>query len=492
MSEVERLVGKILQERPDLSETDIRRLIDEKKQRLKGLITDLAAAYMLASEFGVKVGETVPKMRIADVVSGLGDVTLTGRVVFIYPIIEGKPIKVRRILLADNSGKIRATFWGEKIATIDHFREGDIVRITHAYVRPGLDGKPEINVGDRATVQINPSDANDGEYPTVHALLKKLRDVTPNDTNVFTIGMIEDRIPAKVFLRKGREGKVARALLRDETGTIIASFWDEKADELERIDPGKWIEIKNARARRAPDGSAELRAGRSSRVEVLEKPPIELPAYTKISELKVGTRSVNVVARVVAISTERIPSVLIDDGSGTIRLNLWNEAAGIIEKVKIGDVLLIRSANVRSRLSRLSLVLGRFGSISINPSLPPSASPPPVTGRLTKIIDVRNGQRNITVEGRVVESPAVRQVMTMRGEIVDVASFRVRDDTGVVRVSVWRDLVAKVRNLPVGSKLRIQNVFARIGLEGKVELSSTIFTGIKVFLSKHKPEKTYR
>ena len=479
--EVTRIVQRILKERPDLSEADVFRMIDERKQRLGGgLTSDLAAAYMLTSELGIEMEKTTPAVRVAGVIPGLNDVTVTGRIIFLYPAPKGKAVNVQRAILADKSGSIRVAFWREGMKLISGVREGDIVRIHHAYTRLGLDGKPEINVGGRATVQVNPADAPDGEYPTVESFFKKLGEITPDDKRAFAVSVIEERLPAKRFLRRGEEGKLIRATLRDETGAVTACFWDDKADEVEKIEVGRWVRIMNARVRTALDGSVELHIGRATKVRVLDKPPAVFPICTRISKLQIGMRSVNVIGRVIAVSTARIPSLLLDDGSGIIPLNLWGERAHILDKVKIGDVLLVKSADVRSRFDRPFLVLSRLGSVSLNPDLPASMTPPPVTERTTKIHQIREGQRNITVEGEIVEPPVSRQVVTMKGDVVTVASFKMSDETGTIRVSVWRDLANEIKDLPIGRRLRIRNMLARIGLGGKVELSSTIFTSIEL------------
>jgi ssDNA-binding replication factor A large subunit len=71
-----------------------------------------------------------------------------------------------------------------------------------------------------------------------------------------------------------------------------------------------------------------------------------------------------------------------------------------------------------------------------------------------------------------------------------VASLRIRDQTGEIRVSLWRRLADKTEKLPLGTGLRIRNAFVRIGFNGSLELSSRSITEIE-FLEEagEEPEK---
>jgi replication factor A1 len=97
------------------------------------------------------------------------------------------------------------------------------------------------------------------------------------------------------------------------------------------------------------------------------------------------------------------------------------------------------------------------------------------------------GLGNAIVRGIISEEPTIRTVTTRDGQEVDVASFRIRDQTGEVRVSLWRDLVEKVRNLPLEADIRVKNVYVRTGFDGSLELSSKSTTEVEV-LSKSEEE----
>ncbi|MEM2017398.1 MAG: OB-fold nucleic acid binding domain-containing protein, partial [Nitrososphaerota archaeon] len=92
----------------------------------------------------------------------------------------------------------------------------------------------------------------------------------------------------------------------------------------------------------------------------------------KIGELTPRSRGVNLVAKVVSKSPERIVSsqydqtehrlseVLIADETGAINLVLWDDK---VDSVNEGDVVRIVNGFVKLFRGRMQLNLGRFGTI---------------------------------------------------------------------------------------------------------------------------------
>jgi len=84
----------------------------------------------------------------------------------------------------------------------------------------------------------------------------------------------------------------------------------------------------------------------------------------------------------------------------------------------------------------------------------------------------------LTVEGVVSDEPLIRQVATEKGETVNVASFTLRDDTGLAKVTLWREQATAATRLRPGTRLRIVGVSVRPGFTGQLELSTLPFTKI--------------
>lgn len=86
MSGIERIIERILALRPELTREAVLMMIEEEKRRAGGLLTDEAAAHIVASTLGARSGRRVEaEMKIGRLTSGLGDVSITGRVIHIFP-----------------------------------------------------------------------------------------------------------------------------------------------------------------------------------------------------------------------------------------------------------------------------------------------------------------------------------------------------------------------------------------------------------------------
>ena len=94
----------------------------------------------------------------------------------------------------------------------------------------------------------------------------------------------------------------------------------------------------------------------------------------KIKELKSGMRRVDITANVVEKSSTRevrsrykdetyhVADAVITDGTGTIKLTLWNEQ---IDQVNIDDTVKIENGYTRSFRGEIQLNVGKYGKLSV-------------------------------------------------------------------------------------------------------------------------------
>ena len=98
---------------------------------------------------------------IAELTTGMWDVDIEGKVVTVYDVTDfttkdGRDGRVRNVILADESGKTRVTFWNDDVDKIEKIKEGDVIKILHGYVKEGFRGGVEFQVGRKAEIHINP------------------------------------------------------------------------------------------------------------------------------------------------------------------------------------------------------------------------------------------------------------------------------------------------------------------------------------------------
>ena len=390
----EDVVERILSSRRDLTRDKILRLIEEKKASAEGFFTDEAAARMVASDLAIEIPiePLKPRIEIMNLISGLNDVTVTGRTITVYPpktftrpdMTEGR---VARLLIADRTGTLRIVLWDEKTSIVENgkLEQGQIAKFSHGYIRKGFDGKLELHIGSQGEIQTSPPDANESTYPLLTQFLKKIGEITKEDRETNIVGTVQHVYPVSTFKRQdGTDGKVRRLRLGDETGRITAVFWNQKVDELGDVKREEYLQIMGARIRERLNGRVELHVENKTQIKLLtEKPP---------------------------------------------------------------------------HLRRL----------------------PALSDQFTKIAEVKESTEPINVEGTIETNPTIREVTTSRGEKVMVASFQLRDKTGKIWVSVWRGLVDVVKDLKAGTRIRIKNAYVRKGFSNQLELTSRSLTSIEV------------
>lgn len=161
--DLDETIREILVFRSDLNRKEIIEMIEKKKEGVCNFLTDETAARIVASELGLKVLQKPVqlKIQIKDLIPGLNDVTIRGYVISIYPSKTFKRRdwtkgKLASILVSDKTGTLRVVLWDNKTEIIENgkIQKKQKIRISHGYVRLGLDGNPELHLGDKSTIDI--------------------------------------------------------------------------------------------------------------------------------------------------------------------------------------------------------------------------------------------------------------------------------------------------------------------------------------------------
>jgi replication factor A1 len=506
---LDEVVQLILSVRIDLTREEVLRLVEEKKREAEGYFTDEGAARVVASDLGVDVPQKLfrSQVLIRDLISGLSDVTVTGRVIIVYPPkvfprSDGTRGKVARLLIADESGMLKVALWDEKadLAEAGKIEGGQVVRFSHGYTREGINVKLELHIGLRGDIQVSPPEAVEREYPPVTNFFQKIREITKEHMRVNVLGVVERVNPPSAFKRRdGKEGKVQRVQLRDESGRITMVFWDQKAEELGDIEKGAYLQVMDAEVKRNLDGQLEIHTRNGTQIEKIrgESPRLgPLPfRFLKIRELKTKMRDIDLLAKVTHTGEirefprrygemGRVATLIIGDETGSIRLNLWEDKVETAKKIQSGDILLLQGAYTRERFGELNLNLGQKGSLTLNPNIAEAEGLRLLEGRITPIKELKQEGGPITVEGTIATTPTIREIVTAKGQRVKVASLDLEDETGKIRVSLWRKLADQVENLKAEDKIRIENAYVKRGLSDQLELTSSILTMVKPLSSK--------
>ncbi|ACX73061.1 nucleic acid binding OB-fold tRNA/helicase-type [Methanocaldococcus vulcanius M7] len=322
--------------------------------------------------------EIKDKYKIEELIPGTNAV-IEGEVISVFPIKEFKKSdgsfgKLKSITVKDDSGTVRITLWDDLAET--EVEKGDIVRV-EGYVKEGYYGGVECSANNIEILE-------KGERKDVDEVdIEKLSEYNDGDM-VDVKGRVIAISNKKRVNLGGREAEVQDIILQNGTGKVRVSFWGDKTSLLDNIREGDAVKIKNCRIKTYYDreGNKKVDLVATFGTEVIKDKNIEVPEY-KLDYCKIGDiykrnvdwDDINLIARVLEDygineleidgKIRKVRNLMLDDGSGTIRLTLWDDLAEM--DIKEGDILEINHAYVKEKGDYIDLVLGKYAKITINP-----------------------------------------------------------------------------------------------------------------------------
>jgi ssDNA-binding replication factor A large subunit len=264
----QQIIENILSKHSELTNEKIFAEFELEKQKNGNLIEEKTLWRMIGARYGVESNRKTTfngKLSISDLISGLYNVSIKGRIVAVYPIksFQGdKPGKFANLIISDKNAIIRVILWNEKTGCIDSNKivPGDIILVSQGYTREDSKGKVELHVGKKSEIKILKTDVNLEDYPSIKKFSKKISEITPDLSEVHIIGAVKKIFPIKTFFRNdSSEGLLLRFILYDETGEIPVVAWNKQAEKIKRlIDKNSKLKLVNAKINLASDKSLEL------------------------------------------------------------------------------------------------------------------------------------------------------------------------------------------------------------------------------------------
>lgn len=314
-------------------------------------------------------------------------VNIVGIVTKVRDPMELKESECLQIIeFSDSSSAIRAILWNEN-AGLD-IKKGDIIGIQNGFVEYDSEESVgyRINTDENSRIHVNPK-LEDGLVQflkeSVDISLTDIKDIGEDSTEIDILARVITLFETYSFKTKDDSGIVRSAILADNTGTIKAFFWNEKA-QVPTI--SKAYKIENAIARQTDDGM-ELHIGQGSRMIDGDSLSIEeranlksfeeleslLYASKSIKDLKENDMNIKVIGKIIDVQDTfefeengnvfLVRVIEIEDDTGSIKVNLWDEMADSIytegEFIKIQNPTVVYNKNT----SNLELSVGDNSNI---------------------------------------------------------------------------------------------------------------------------------
>ena len=219
------------------------------------------------------------------------EIDVVGRILSIEDIREferdeNEIGKVRSVMFADESGKVRLSLWNEKAEGA--YEVGEAYRIENARTRMGM-YSVDLNIGGGSRIiRLSEEEASSMFIPKLETLEKTLYDkidicdVEEDETDKILIGRVIEIYDIRNFERDDGEGFVRNIEIADDTGSIIVVLWND--DAKREFEIGQPIKLQNPRFR-YNDNTNRIDANVSGSTSILEPTEAELEKLPSQEEL---------------------------------------------------------------------------------------------------------------------------------------------------------------------------------------------------------------
>ncbi|MGD0978171.1 MAG: OB-fold nucleic acid binding domain-containing protein [Candidatus Bathyarchaeia archaeon] len=326
-----------------------------------------------------------------------------------------------------------------------------------------------------------------GGEATVHVLL--MRDLIPGLNGISVVGRVVAVFSPRAF-NGNRKGRFASLLIADESGVLRVVLWNDKAGLAESggVKVGEIVRFRHGYTREDFGGKVEVHIGEKCIVEVnpADVKSKDYPSIgkftTKIDELSNVQKGhkVNLAGTVKRLgsvsefersdsSVGKVMRFILSDGSREVAVVVWNEKVDEIEGlVKVGAGLQVVNGKVKKAAGGgLEVHVDSATYVGVQ-----------ALSEFSPLASLKEGLGQINVVGEVATRPMVREVKTSKQEILKLATFELKDETGRMWVSAWRNHADSVKDLNVGDRIVIKNAYVKKGFGDQLELSIRNATSI--------------
>ena len=460
LSEFENLIGKLIEQKPELTRETIEEQIKLKKEKIgAGYLTDQGALFLIASDYGVVLsGPQKVELNIKDLYAGAKEISLETRVLNLSPAKQfsrkdGSPFYLRTMTVYDTNSTASVKLWDEKanLPGIENIKPGDLIKIIKAYVKSDLDGSPTINIGSGSNIETTDTKS---EIPTIDTITKDVSESQEGQKDLVISGIIDGAISGMEFTNsRGQPGKALRMRLKGKDGSgIRVVLWGKDESSIpNRISQSAKVRLLGVRVKSGNQG-LEIHGNDATIIEI-DGGEIE-PVISRILSIATTETGKNMI-------------VAVDNKKNIFNISDFSNSTSICSE---GDVI----ECMPSKIYGNSITLDDNSFVR---KLDNDESIPSLSQFRTKINDVKVNE-NYCIESIVLKMPERRDVQTKTGESIALSEMFVEDDTGQIWVKGWRNQARLIEKCELGEIISITGLNAKAGLEGRIELFLTAFSKI--------------
>jgi len=232
-------------------------------------------------------------------------------------------------------------------------------------VRPGLDGKPSLNLGKRGKIEVLGDEGLVSRLTPLAEVVREIGDVEEGQSIPAVGGTVSSAARSSSFTRSdGSPGSLTQFELTGDPAKnrIRVVVWNPGAIEAK---PGQRVVVTNLRLRKGTNGDRELHGDSGSVVQVVgQGADPSKPRFVKVNRVKDVTGRVSLeVMALSKVSTHEVPmregpslkkaELIIGDDTGEITVVGWRDMADRLAEIAIGQKL--RVIDVARQTSKMGI-----------------------------------------------------------------------------------------------------------------------------------------
>lgn len=466
MSELDDLLNKMLEQKPEMAKAELEDKIRQKKDKIgAGYLTDQGALFLIAADLGVSLTETQKtEISLKDLYAGAKDVVLEAGVLSIAPVKQftrkdGSPLHLRTVIVYDADATASVKLWdaNANLPVFETMKPGDIIKIKKAYIKADLDGTPAINVGTGAGIEVIETASKD--IPSIDSIAKDVSELKEGDQDIVVSGVNDGLIAEMKFTTaKGQPGKALKMRLKGKDGTAVLRvvLWGKDESSIPNIVSSEAkVRLLGVRVKAVQQG-IEIHGNEGTVIEIEGKKDVE-PVIARVLSI---TPTQNNKSMILAVDEKKNLMTVADLSNAIASLCVEGDVIECMPtKIYGNSITLDENSFVRKLEDGDNNALPRVGELR------------------TKIESV-DTDTICCVEAIVLKISDRREIQTKSGESVALSEMLVEDDTGQIWVRGWRDQAREVDQCQLGEIISITGINARQGFEGKTELTLSVFSKI--------------
>lgn len=475
-------------------------LIQDKKAKVgAGYLTDQGALFLVASDLGVTVDydHTRPPS-LVQLETDLRSISVVGRVLSVgipKPFArKGDSSKgiLSKLILYDSSGVAVVSLWNDAVLRVLDsalsLKPSDAIKITEAYTRAGLDGRAELNVGDRGRIEkLAPDDPSVSKINSLDRMVVPPSNISDGGKNLVVRGKISGEVRRSNFSRSdGSTSNLTSFSIGDELGTsalIRVVLWNNSNPAIEKLREGDVVTLLNVRTKisnfqntaaleiHGDDTTAVLESFDEIREWMLTKAkesfsPAASSAAPSEEKQKIASRPLPFIGRIVSKkysqSDRKYHLLLLDSQKRKLSVTASDDATKNLGEVEIDSVVLCKPDVIDQASSRVTCTSANsISKVSAKrPDIPNASS------LFVKVEEIPPTEGSIvSLELICLSDQVSREVQTKEG-LVKRSELTAADHTGEVKVFGWRNLSKMLEEFSAGDRIVLNAVETQV-FEGR-------------------------